>query len=110
MRLFAMTLALAAALAAPAAAQTENPPNNPAGTTPGMPGPDQANNTDRLFAQLVGAGGHAEVDLGLLAKQQAAGEAVKDFGARMADEHSKANMQLADAAEKAGVAVPDKPD
>src|SRR5437879_13542068 len=44
---------------------------------------------DKDFAVLAAQGGMAEVALGNLAQQQGLSSKVKDFGKKLADEHSK---------------------
>jgi putative membrane protein len=109
MRLISLVATFAATLALPAMAQI----GNPAGMTPGVmvdkpgqPAPNQPNLQDRLFVRLAALGGMAEVDLGLLAEKQAGSNAVKAFGRRMADDHSKANLRLKDLAKEAGITLP----
>jgi putative membrane protein len=51
-------------------------------------------------------GGQAEVELGQLAAQKASDEAVKQFGQRMVQDHSKANDELKSLAEAKGVQLP----
>lgn len=99
-----------ALLPQPAAAQMGNPgfmmPDT--GTDEaGLPRGDRTNAADILFVQLVGEGGLAEVSFGELARDKAASDAVKAFGARMVEEHGAANDKLAGIAREAGVAVPD---
>jgi putative membrane protein len=48
----------------------------------------------------------AEVKLGELAEQNAHSDAVKSFGKRMRDDHSKANGELEDLAAKKNVTLP----
>jgi len=72
----------------------------------GVPDPDQKNNADILFVQLVGEGGLAEVALGELARQKATEPAVKQFAERMVADHGAANDKLAAIAGEAGIAVP----
>jgi putative membrane protein len=52
----------------------------------------------------------AEVELGKLAQDKAHSQAVKDFGARMAKDHTKANDELKPIADAKGVALPSGPD
>lgn len=64
---------------------------------------------DRAFITEAAEGGLAEVDLGRLATKQAANEAVKQFGQRMVDDHSKANDELTSLAQQKGMTVPTAP-
>jgi len=50
--------------------------------------------SDEQFVMKASAGGLAEVNLGRLASERAAGEEVKKFGRQMVEDHSKANEQL----------------
>jgi putative membrane protein len=52
----------------------------------------------------------AEVELGKLATQKAASDAVKQFGQKMVDDHSKANDQLKQVASKENITIPDSLD
>ena len=58
---------------------------------------------DTTFANKAAQGGMAEVKLGHLAKEKASSQAVKDFGQRMIDDHTKAGDELKDVAGKKGV-------
>src|SRR5829696_3691465 len=49
---------------------------------------------DRNFLMDAAMGGMMEVELGRIAAQQGASDAVKQFGQRMVDDHSKANTEL----------------
>ena len=49
---------------------------------------------DRDFVMKAAAGGMMEVELGNIAQQNAASQRVKDFGAMMVRDHSKANDEL----------------
>jgi len=49
---------------------------------------------DKAFAKEAALGGMAEVELGKLAQQNAQNDDVKQFGARMVQDHSDANQQL----------------
>src|SRR5215212_2207490 len=49
---------------------------------------------DHEFLMDVGMDGLMEVELGRLAAQQGTSDAVKQFGQRMVDDHSKANEEL----------------
>jgi putative membrane protein len=88
---------------------------NPAGMAPGTADHSSVagkigNTTDQLFVRLAGFGGLAEVDFGELAGKSAQSSEVKAFGQRMAADHSKANLRLAEAAKKADIAVPNELD
>jgi putative membrane protein len=108
MRFASLAIALAV-LSTPAWAQI----GNPAGMDPatpeapgGAPSPQYANTQDKLFAQLLGSGGLAEVELGKLAGGKARAESVKLFAGRMVEDHTKANDELAALAKQAGIPLP----
>jgi len=65
---------------------------------------------DRKFIEEAAAGGLAEVQLGKLAQQKSQSTQVKDFGARMVQDHGKANDELKAIADSKGVQVPAAPD
>lgn len=77
--------------------------NNATGEQTGM-----ANMTsqDRNFIMDAAMGGMMEVELGRLAAQQGASDAVKQFGQRMVDDHSKANEELMSLAQSKGITLP----
>jgi putative membrane protein len=62
---------------------------------------------DAKFAVAAANGGMAEVELGKLAQEKAASQAVKDFGAMMVNDHSKANMEMKQLADSKKVVLPD---
>jgi putative membrane protein len=64
------------------------------------------NSKDRDFLMDAAMGGLMEVELGRLAAQQGASDAVKQFGQRMVDDHSKANTELMTLATSKGVTLP----
>jgi putative membrane protein len=59
-----------------------------------QPPADKALGADSDFVQKAASGGMLEVRLGELAQTNAANAAVRQFGARMVRDHSKANQQL----------------
>jgi len=61
---------------------------------------------DEKFVKEAAEGGQAEVELGRLAAMKASNPEVKQFGQRMVDDHSKANMQLLDIARRKNLTVP----
>ncbi|OHV78819.1 DUF4142 domain-containing protein [Rhizobium sp. LCM 4573] len=86
---------------------------NPAGmgadtrmTEPGIPAPHQTNNQDRLFAQLLAAGGLPEVEFGNIAGDKAKADAVRQFADMMVRDHTDANAKLKDLAEAARIPLP----
>lgn len=113
MRLLITASSAVLIFASAASAQIGNPANMAPDTrmeSPGVPAPNQTNTQDRLFAQLVTAGGKAEVELGKLAAEKASSSAVKTFAQRMVDDHSAANEKLAGIAGKSKIPLPDKLD
>ncbi len=73
------------------------------GSSDRMTGPGSP---DQAFMMKAAQGGMAEVKLGHLATQNAQNEAVKTFGQRMIDDHSKANNELKGLASQKGVTLP----
>lgn len=65
---------------------------------------------DRGFMLEAASGGMAEVELGRLATQRAASDAVRQFGQKMMTEHGAANQDLMQLAQRKGVALPQQPD
>ena len=61
---------------------------------------------DRDFLMDAALGGLMEVELGRLAAQQGASDAIKQFGQRMVDDHSKANEELKTLATSKGITLP----
>jgi len=61
---------------------------------------------DRNFIMDAAMGGMMEVELGRVAAQQGASDAVKQFGQRMVDDHSKANSELMSLASSKGITLP----
>ena len=61
---------------------------------------------DEMFVMKVAKGGMAEVELGKLAAEKGSNDAVKKFGQRMADDHGKANDELATLAKSKNITMP----
>jgi putative membrane protein len=64
---------------------------------------------DKKFAMDAAHGGVAEVRMGELAAKQGSSQAVKDFGQKMVDDHSKANEELMSVASNKGITLPTEP-
>lgn len=73
-------------------------------------GPPTRDTEERLFIEHAAQDGLAEVELGKLAQKRASSDAVKQFGARMAQDHSKANDELKKLAASRNIALPSAPD
>jgi len=58
------------------------------------------------FATNAAQGGMAEVELGRLATQRAGDASVREFGARMVADHSRANVELKQIAAQKGIQLP----
>ena len=104
----AAVLLLSASALLPAGAQQGNPGfTTPASAAPAVSA--EPNPQDRLYVQLVGQGGLAEVALARAADGRAAHEGVKRFARRMVDDHGRANARLADAAGGVKLVLPSQP-
>jgi putative membrane protein len=118
---FSSLTAITLALASPAFAQ-QSPAGMPsqgsmpqAQMPPGqMATPGQAqkklSEKDKSFAKDAAIGGIAEVELGRLAQQNAQSDDVKQFGARMVQDHTTANEQLMTILAAKDVTVPQQLD
>ena len=62
--------------------------------------------SDQQFMVDAARGGIAEVEIGRLAAQRAASDAVRQFGQRMATDHGAANQELMQLAQRKGVMLP----
>jgi putative membrane protein len=62
--------------------------------------------SEDLFLKTAAEGNQAEIALGQLALQQAESAEVKQFGARMIQDHQKANQEVKELASKEGVQLP----
>ncbi len=90
-----VVIGLASLATLPLTAQTT--PAKPAGQngkSAGPAGPGRLSGADTKFVLEAANGGMAEVSLGKLAAEKATSPDVKQFGQRMADDHSKANEEL----------------
>ena len=76
------------------------------GKSAGPAGTGTLSGADTKFVLEAAAGGMAEVSLGKLAAEKATNPDVKQFGQRMADDHSKANEELKAFASQKGVTLP----
>ncbi len=62
---------------------------------------------DRKFVEKAALGGLTEVAMGKVAQRNAGSDAVKQFGAKMVEDHGKANDELKRIAGTKGITVPD---
>lgn len=65
---------------------------------------------DDAFVKKAAMGGIAEVDAGGMAQEKSSNPAIKDFGQKMVQDHSKANDELKLIATSKSIAVPTAPD
>jgi putative membrane protein len=80
--------------------------NRNTGATGEQAGMANLSSQDRDFVMDAAMGGLMEVELGRLAAQQGTSEAVKQFGQRMVDDHSKTNTELMTLASSKGITLP----
>jgi putative membrane protein len=82
--------------------------NSNMSATSGMSGTGSGalSSSDQKFVMEAAMGGMMEVELGRRAAQQGTSDAVKQFGQRMADDHSKANAELMTIASSKGITLP----
>ena len=78
---------------------------NPSMQNQPVPTPESAF-SDEDFVKDAAQGGLVEVKLGQLAEEKGSSDAVKSFGKRMVEDHSKANEQLKDVALREKVKLP----
>lgn len=74
--------------------------------SPTAPGQNNLSSSDRQFINEAAQDGLAEVQLGQLASERAASDAVKQFGQRMVQDHTQVNNQLQQLATQKGVTLP----
>jgi putative membrane protein len=72
----------------------------------GKVGMGNLNAQDSNFLMDAAMGGMMEVELGRVATQKGASDAVKQFGQRMVDDHSAANTELTSLASGKGITLP----
>jgi putative membrane protein len=65
--------------------------------------------TTASFLHHAAEGQQSEIDLGQLAVQKAANEQVKQFGARMIEDHTKARQEVQQLASKGSIQLPTQP-
>lgn len=94
----------------PMGTQPGNPTTPGINGTPGQPTsetmPAQAAD-DNHFVKEAALSGMAEVELGKLAAEKGSTDAIKQFGQRLVDDHTKANDELKQAAAADKIEVPD---
>jgi putative membrane protein len=61
---------------------------------------------DKMFVKKAAIGGMFEVETGKIAQDKGADQGVKDFGAKMVEDHGKANDELKSIASSKGIEVP----
>jgi putative membrane protein len=111
--LLVLVLAAASASLYPASALAQRPAGGgiPARTDPrsrtNQDQPDAQRVDDKKFLQDAALGGLTEVALGKLAIEKGSSDAVKQFGQKMIDDHTKANDELKQIAVAGSVNVPD---
>jgi putative membrane protein len=97
---------------------TGGAPNGPgaAGPTTGSPGmgpmdtPMQARVDDKKFLKDATMGSMTEVQLGKLAAEKGSADTVKQYGQKLASDHTKATEELKQIAAKENIQVPDSLD
>ncbi|HEY3973111.1 MAG TPA: DUF4142 domain-containing protein [Candidatus Sulfotelmatobacter sp.] len=102
-------VAVAGALTLAAQGQTNSGQDNAMGPGSSEGHMAKLSPADQKFVKEAAQGGLAEVELGQLAVQKASSDAVKNFGQRMVDDHSKANDKLKELASEKGINLPKSP-
>lgn len=74
-----------------------------------QPAASTVSEEESKFAVEVASSGMTEVQLGELAQQKASSQKVKDYGAMMVRDHSKANDELKSIAAKKNITLPPAP-
>jgi putative membrane protein len=70
----------------------------------------KADHKESAFIKDAAQGGQAEVQMGQMAAQKAQNDQVKQFAQHLQQDHSQANQELTQIAQKLGVNVPSQPD
>lgn len=109
-RLLLSTAAVALMLAAPAVAQQRPMPTSPNQQQPTASAGQQLGSQDRNFVKEAAIGGMLEVQLGQLAQQNGQSDQVKQFGAKMVQDHGQANQQLQSLAAAQNIELPQQLD
>jgi putative membrane protein len=78
----------------PLAAQQERQPPPPGGAAPSAAMERRAGSGDEMFASKAAAGGQAEVELAVMARQKASTDAVKQLADKIETDHKQANTEL----------------
>jgi putative membrane protein len=112
--LTAFVFAAATALTAQAQSQAPRPQPDKPSTGANAPGHEQhaqvkGAGSDQEFARKVAAGGHAEVELAMLAQQKGSSEEVKNLASRLRTDHMKANDELTKIASQKNWTLPAEP-
>ncbi|WP_375498733.1 DUF4142 domain-containing protein [uncultured Nostoc sp.] len=89
----------------PTTSSTTLPTTSPT-ASPATPGQNTLSSSDRQFMTEAAQGGLAEVQLGKVASQRGASDAVKQYGQRMVQDHTQVNDQLKQLATQKGVTLP----
>jgi len=118
----AATISVCASLCLPALAQMQRTPTvqpgqsgNPNSAIAQQAAVDNASHqqstmNDKAFVRDAAEGGMTEVELGKLAQDKATSDAVKQFGQKMVDDHTKANDELKKVAGAESITIPEKLD
>lgn len=77
-----------------------------ANATGSQTGMGNLSSQDRNFIMRAAMSGMMEVELGRMATERGASDAVKQFGQRMVDDHTKANTELMSLAANKGITLP----
>jgi putative membrane protein len=91
------------------AGSTSGTPATGGGTAAGAAAKSaKISSADRTFIERAASGGMLEVELGNMAQQRGQSAQVKEYGAQMVKDHTKANEELKTIASAKGVQVPAK--